>query len=77
MAGKITIDMEVCKGCELCATVCPEKIINFSKTKTNSRGYYPALAPDTSKCSGCAACACICPDIAITVERFLYILLTT
>ena len=69
MAGRITIDSSICKGCKLCGTVCPAKIISFSTTITNSKGYYPAQVLDAGKCSGCAFCANICPDIAITVER--------
>ena len=69
MAGKITINTETCKGCQLCATACPVKIIGFSDMITNSKGYYPVQTLDMNKCSGCALCACICPDIAITVER--------
>ena len=70
MAGKITIDTEICKGCRLCATACPVKIIGFDAT-TNSNGYFPAkvLELNIKKCSGCASCAYICPDIAFTVER--------
>lgn len=71
MAGRISIDTSVCKGCQLCATACPAKIIGFSNTITNSKGYYPAQVLDVSKCSGCALCACICPDIAITVEELI------
>jgi len=69
VAGKIVIDTQICKGCQLCATACPVKIISFSSTETNNKGYYPAQVLDMDKCSGCASCARMCPDIAITVER--------
>jgi 2-oxoglutarate ferredoxin oxidoreductase subunit delta len=67
MAGKIIIDMERCKGCTLCVTVCPKNVISISE-KANSKGYFPAQStgPD---CTGCTNCAVVCPDCAIEVFR--------
>ena len=67
MAGKIIIDIERCKGCTLCVTVCPNNVITISE-KSNSKGYFPAVStgPD---CTGCANCAIVCPDCAIEVYR--------
>lgn len=67
MAGKITIDIERCKGCGLCVTVCPRNSIVISK-RSNKTGYFPAQANNTD-CTGCAVCAIICPDVAIEVHR--------
>ena len=72
--GKIALDSESCKGCYLCISVCPEKVIAVSD-KLNQKGYYPAqfieaAADDADrKCIGCATCAVICPDVAIEVYR--------
>ncbi len=68
--GKVTFKEDICKGCELCTTVCPVKIIVMDKTKINAKGYHPATVSDPEKCIGCASCATICPDTVITVERF-------
>jgi len=70
MAGKIIIDVERCKGCGLCVTVCPKNCIVISKM-SNKSGYFPAQPknPSTAECTGCAACAIICPDVAIEVFR--------
>jgi 2-oxoglutarate ferredoxin oxidoreductase subunit delta len=65
MAGRIVIDIERCKGCGLCVTVCPKKGIVISK-KSNKSGYFPAQKMD-AECTGCAACAIVCPDAAIEV----------
>lgn len=67
--AKTIIDAERCKGCGLCPTVCPKKIIVLSKTKLNAKGYSPAEVTDMESCIGCAMCARICPDCAITVEK--------
>ncbi len=70
MAGKVTFHTAWCKGCGLCTTVCPKKIISLDPAQTNAKGYFPARVLDMSRCIGCAACAKICPDSVITVERF-------
>ena len=72
--GKITIDRELCKGCYLCVSVCPNHLIAVSE-KLNQKGYYPAEYIETDskendrKCTGCTLCAITCPDIAIEVYR--------
>lgn len=68
--GKVTFKEDICKGCELCTTVCPVKIIVMDRSKINAKGYHPATVTDMDKCIGCANCATICPDVVITVERF-------
>lgn len=67
--AKITIDETLCKGCGLCVTVCPKKIIALDKSKINAKGYHPAASIDQDSCIGCAFCAIMCPDVAITVEK--------
>lgn len=66
--AKAEVDENVCKGCGLCTTVCPRKIMILSD-KLNKKGYHPAHVTETEKCTGCAMCAIMCPDVAITVER--------
>ena len=67
--GRIEIDAEHCKGCELCLGVCPQKVIRMSDT-FNAKGYHPARLIDPNlECTGCAVCAVICPDAVITVYR--------
>ncbi|MBI2844767.1 MAG: 4Fe-4S binding protein [Armatimonadetes bacterium] len=64
----ITIDREICKGCELCAHFCPQKIIKMADG-FNSKGYRVSCLIDCKACTGCALCAKICPDVAIEVWR--------
>jgi len=70
--GKITIDREICKGCYLCISVCPNEVI-FISDRLNQQGYYPVEAKENQDngkgCIACALCATICPDIAIEVYR--------
>ena len=65
--GTIEIDIQACKGCQLCAGVCPVKAIGFAET-TNDRGYYFAKLVNEN-CIGCASCALVCPDSVITAYR--------
>ena len=67
--ARAIIDVNVCKGCGLCVTVCPKKILEIAKDKLNAKGYNPARVTDMDKCIGCAMCGMMCPDSAITVER--------
>jgi 2-oxoglutarate ferredoxin oxidoreductase subunit delta len=67
--GRISIDAEYCKGCELCTTVCPQGVIKMADW-FNAKGYRPAqLVDPQGECTGCAVCAVICPDAVITVYR--------
>ncbi|HEY3291672.1 MAG TPA: ferredoxin family protein [Anaerolineae bacterium] len=68
LKGRIVIDAERCKGCELCTSVCPHQSIHIAET-FNSKGYRPAQWVVSHECTGCAACAVICPDAAIRVYR--------
>lgn len=67
--SKIIVDDTYCKGCGLCVTVCPEKIIEMSTDTLTAKGYRPARLMDASKCTACKLCATICPDVAITVVK--------
>lgn len=65
---QVIFDRERCKGCELCVTVCPRKILTLSPD-LNSLGFHPAMITDASRCTGCCFCALMCPDVVITVLR--------
>jgi len=69
MANKVTINEDVCKGCGLCTTVCPKKIMVLNRNKLNTKGYNPAMVDDIEKCIACGMCAIMCPDSAIKVEK--------
>jgi 2-oxoglutarate ferredoxin oxidoreductase subunit delta len=69
--GTIAIEVDRCKGCELCTTVCPQNILRMSQERFNARGYRPVqLVDPDGKCTGCTLCALICPDVVITVYRY-------
>ncbi|HBZ67376.1 MAG TPA: ferredoxin [Bacteroidales bacterium] len=67
ITGDIVIDIEKCKGCEVCNTACPQEVIGMSK-EVNSKGYNYAIKVN-GNCVGCANCAVVCPDGVITVYR--------
>ncbi len=67
--AKVTFKKDLCKGCSLCISACPKKIIALSKTEINQKGHHPAEMTDQEKCIGCAFCATMCPDCVITVEK--------
>lgn len=65
----VKFDETRCKGCELCVSVCPVKIITLHETNINLSGYHPAYISDMEKCIGCASCGLMCPDGAISVFK--------
>ena len=67
--SNVTIKEDECKGCGLCVSVCPKKIIALSKEKINAKGFHPAGVTDRELCIGCAFCAVMCPDVVISVEK--------
>ena len=65
---RIKIDVDKCKGCELCIAACPCNVLALSD-KFNTSGYYPCMVVHPEKCTGCAFCAQVCPDLCIEVFR--------
>jgi 2-oxoglutarate ferredoxin oxidoreductase subunit delta len=65
--GKIEIDIQKCKGCELCTVVCKENTLALSK-EINNKGYRYIVAVN-DECNGCINCALVCPDAVIKVYR--------
>ena len=65
--GTVTIDVEHCKGCELCIPACPPRVLVMS-TAVNTLGFrYPQLVPG---CTGCRACLQMCPDFVFEVWKY-------
>jgi 2-oxoglutarate ferredoxin oxidoreductase subunit delta len=65
--GSISINIEKCKGCELCVENCPQESMALSPN-INAQGFhYAVLVKDN--CTGCTNCALVCPDAVITVYR--------
>ncbi len=65
--GDVVINIEKCKGCEVCISACPHEVLALSN-EVNSKGYHYAVKVN-SGCTGCANCAIVCPDAVITVYR--------
>ncbi|MHC1772445.1 MAG: 4Fe-4S binding protein [Flexilinea sp.] len=63
----VKFNIDKCKGCELCVSVCPKKILVLSTTEVNAKGYHPASITDMDSCIGCANCATMCPDCVISI----------
>jgi len=66
--GAIVVDIEKCKGCELCVVACPTKVIELAQ-EVNGKGYHYAYMRIPDECTGCTNCALVCPDSVITVYR--------
>lgn len=66
--GRIAIDTDRCKACELCVAACPKRCIEIGKA-INAQGYAAAVFARPAECTGCAICAECCPDVCIEVWR--------
>ncbi len=65
--GDIIVEIEKCKGCELCAVACPQGTLSLSQ-KINSKGYH-FIIKVKDNCTGCVNCALVCPEGIIKVYR--------
>ncbi len=70
MAYEHIIDDERCKGCELCVTVCPKKVLELSD-ESNTMGYFPVKQARPEDCVFCTTCCIMCPDVAITINKIV------
>ena len=66
--GWIEVNELFCKGCELCVSACPPKVLELDNEKLTPKGYHPAHVFKDG-CTGCAIYSLVCPDAAITVYR--------
>jgi 2-oxoglutarate ferredoxin oxidoreductase subunit delta len=65
--GTVTIDVERCKGCELCIPACRPGVLRMSEA-TNGHGFaYPLLVEG---CTACRACYDVCPDFVFQVFKY-------
>jgi 2-oxoglutarate ferredoxin oxidoreductase subunit delta len=68
MTHHYSIDVNHCKGCGLCVTVCPKNVLEMSP-KVSAKGYFPAYQARPGDCILCALCCTMCPDVAITITE--------
>ncbi len=66
--GHITIISARCKGCGLCETYCPRRVLSMSAT-FNAKGYHIPEVTDAEACVACGLCQIICPEFSIYVAE--------
>ncbi len=66
--GAIVVDVEHCKGCQVCTVACPSQVIEM-REDVNGKGYHYAYMAKPEECTGCANCSIVCPDGVITVYK--------
>lgn len=66
--GQITLIPTRCKGCSICETFCPRRVLKMSTT-FNAKGYYLPEVVDAEACVACGLCQIMCPEFAIYVTE--------
>ena len=66
--GAVVLDIERCKGCEICVVTCPTQTLAMAG-EVNGKGYYYSYPANPDACTGCSNCAVVCPDSVITVYK--------
>ena len=67
--GKLSIDVDRCKGCGLCVDACPKHVLELDKSTINKNGYHPVHLINEAECISCASCARMCPDLVFIVRK--------
>ncbi len=72
--GRHILNLETCKGCKLCAKVCPNGAIEMVDRAASDQSpqkdvaYYPQL--DFSRCCFCGLCVDVCPTESLQMTNF-------
>lgn len=69
--GTVVVNVERCKGCELCVAACPSGVLGMSH-HANTKGYNYAQMINEDACIGCASCGYVCPDGCLTIYKQKY-----
>jgi len=67
--GTVVVNVERCKGCDLCVVSCPSDVLELQPKEVNSKGYHYVYMKNPEACIGCANCGYVCPDACLTVYR--------
>ena len=60
----INIDLDACRGCEMCVEICPVDVYTFDQESAKAAVAIP------ENCIACLSCVYLCPSEAIEMEDF-------
>ncbi|MGB9793751.1 MULTISPECIES: 4Fe-4S binding protein [Caldisericum] len=60
--NRVIINKDFCKGCGICVSVCPAKILRIGED-------FKVEVVNEERCMGCGMCEVFCPDFAILIKK--------
>ena len=67
--GAVVVNVERCKGCNLCVVACPSDVLALNLKEVNNKGYNYVYVKNPDSCIGCASCGYVCPDGCLSIYK--------
>ena len=64
--AKVKLDLSRCKGCFICASVCPKQVL-VPSDELGVKGFPVVHLDESKECIGCGACSKMCADYCIEI----------
>ncbi|MBN2526862.1 MAG: 4Fe-4S dicluster domain-containing protein [Deltaproteobacteria bacterium] len=61
---EILIKKEACRGCQICAEICPTDVLEYNAAEQK------VFVKNAADCIACLSCTYICPSSAISQQDF-------
>jgi len=63
--GRLSIDLDKCIACSMCANACPNHVIELKKQKVGTKQFLTDYVQNVQYCLFCGLCVEVCPKDAL------------